>query len=221
MSRSRPPAKPSPRPISPRASACSAKLLSPMSCCCSRFTALWRKSRTTAMPLEFFRDILDEHFAGRRSGAPDRDRAGLGPLRRHLHVRFRNRPAVAAPGRKFRESERCSAALDDISLGDEQYRRKRHRRLRMGNHFPPVAVSLVRDLPIILAGLALFYGLLSFARYWVGPVSTQAEIDLHPSALPKYALFSVLRLTIAYGFSLVFTLVYGYVAAHNRRPSAS
>ncbi|MFZ3213929.1 MAG: ABC transporter permease subunit [Terriglobales bacterium] len=75
----------------------------------------------------------------------------------------------------------------------------------------------MRDLPIILAGLALFYGLLSFGRYWVGPVSTQAEIDLHPSALPKYALYSVLRLTIAYGFSLVFTLIYGYVAAYNRK----
>jgi len=76
---------------------------------------------------------------------------------------------------------------------------------------------LLRDLPIILAGLALFYGLLSFGRYWIGPVSTQAEIGLHPSALPKYALYSVLRLTIAYGFSLVFTLIYGYVAAYNRK----
>jgi NitT/TauT family transport system permease protein len=77
--------------------------------------------------------------------------------------------------------------------------------------------SLLRDMPIILAGLALFYGLLSFGRYWIGPVSTQAEIDLHPSALPKYALYSILRITIAYGFSLVFTLIYGYVAAYNRR----
>ena len=76
---------------------------------------------------------------------------------------------------------------------------------------------MLRDLPIILAGLALFYGLLSFGRYWIGPVSTQAEIGLHPSALPKYALYSVLRLTIAYGFSLVFTLIYGYVAAYNRK----
>jgi NitT/TauT family transport system permease protein len=35
--------------------------------------------------------------------------------------------------------------------------------------------------------------------------------------LPKYALYSVLRLTIAYAFSLVFTLIYGYVAAYNRK----
>jgi len=65
--------------------------------------------------------------------------------------------------------------------------------------------------------MALFYGLLSFGRYWIGPVSTQAEIDLRPAALPKYALYSLLRITIAYGFSLVFTLIYGYVAAYNRR----
>ena len=82
---------------------------------------------------------------------------------------------------------------------------------------PAGARSLLRDLPIILAGMALFYGLLSFGRYWIGPVSTQAEIDLHPSALPKYALYSVLRITIAYGFSLVFTLIYGYIAAYNRK----
>jgi NitT/TauT family transport system permease protein len=77
--------------------------------------------------------------------------------------------------------------------------------------------SLFRDLPIILAGLALFYGLLSFGRYSVGPASTQAEIELHPAALPRYALYSVLRIAIAYGFSLVFTLIYGYIAAYNRK----
>jgi len=59
--------------------------------------------------------------------------------------------------------------------------------------------------------------LLSFGRYWIGPVSTQAEIDLHPSALPKYALYSVLRITLAYGLSLVFTLIYGYIAAYNHK----
>jgi NitT/TauT family transport system permease protein len=65
--------------------------------------------------------------------------------------------------------------------------------------------------------MALFYGVLSFGRYWIGPVSTQAKIDLHPAALPKYALYSVLRITIAYGLSLAFTLIYGYIAAYNRK----
>ena len=76
---------------------------------------------------------------------------------------------------------------------------------------------LLRDLPVLLAGLALFYTLLSLAHSWAGPVSAQNAIDLRPSALPKYALFSVGRIAIAYLFSLAITLVYAYVAAHNAK----
>ncbi len=83
--------------------------------------------------------------------------------------------------------------------------------------FPAAAPSLLRDLPILLAGLAIFYGLLTFARYGIGPVNTQAEIHLNPGALPKYAFFSVTRIAIAYFLSLGFTLVYGYVAAYNAK----
>jgi NitT/TauT family transport system permease protein len=79
------------------------------------------------------------------------------------------------------------------------------------------AVSLARDLPIVVAGLALFYGLLSLARYWTGPLNTQAEISLSPFALPKYALYSLARIAIGYVISLLFTLVYAWVAAHNRK----
>jgi NitT/TauT family transport system permease protein len=75
----------------------------------------------------------------------------------------------------------------------------------------------MRDVPIILGGLALFYGLLSFARYGIGPINAGANIDLSPGALPKYALFSVVRLSAAYVLSLGFTLIYGYVAAYNAR----
>jgi NitT/TauT family transport system permease protein len=75
----------------------------------------------------------------------------------------------------------------------------------------------LRDLPIILAGLALFYGLLSLTRYWTGPVNTQPEIHLHPRALPLYALYSVARIMFAYLLSLLVTLVYGYAAAHSAR----
>jgi NitT/TauT family transport system permease protein len=88
---------------------------------------------------------------------------------------------------------------------------------------PPWGVSLrpasswIRDVPVILGGLALFYGLLSFARYSVGTISAGANIDLSPGALPRYALFSLIRLTAAYVISLLFTLVYGYVAAYNAR----
>jgi NitT/TauT family transport system permease protein len=85
------------------------------------------------------------------------------------------------------------------------------------NILPSSVSALLRDLPIVVAGLGLFYGLLSLAHYWAGPVSEQAEIQLSLSALPKYAMFSVARITIAYFLSLALTLVYAYVAAHNRR----
>jgi NitT/TauT family transport system permease protein len=75
----------------------------------------------------------------------------------------------------------------------------------------------VRDVPIILGGFALFYGLLLFARHGIGPINAAPMIDLSPRALPKYALFSVVRLSAAYAISLGFTLVYGYVAAYNAR----
>src|ERR1700730_1100511 len=75
--------------------------------------------------------------------------------------------------------------------------------------FPTAVPSLLKDLPILCAGLALFYGLLSLARYWTGPVNTQAEIQLHPSALPLYALFSIGRIAVAYALSLGVALVYG------------
>jgi NitT/TauT family transport system permease protein len=82
----------------------------------------------------------------------------------------------------------------------------------------PSAVSpFLRDLPIILAGLAIFYGLLAFSRYGIGAVNPQAEIQLHPGALPKYAVYSLIRIAAAYALSLVFTFVYGYIAAYSAK----
>ncbi len=74
---------------------------------------------------------------------------------------------------------------------------------------------LLHDLPIICAGLALFWALLSTTHYWLSPVTAQAEISLSLSALPKYAMYSALRIAFAYGVSLVFSVVYGYAAAYN------
>jgi NitT/TauT family transport system permease protein len=83
--------------------------------------------------------------------------------------------------------------------------------------FPIALPSLIRDLPILLAAFALFYALLSITHYWIAPVSVRSEIQLSTSALPKYAMFSLLRIAIAYAISLIFTLVYGYVAAYNAK----
>jgi len=48
-------------------------------------------------------------------------------------------------------------------------------------------------------------------------VVTGPDISLSYTALPWYAALSTGRMTIAYLLSLSFTLVYGYVAAYNRR----
>jgi NitT/TauT family transport system permease protein len=82
---------------------------------------------------------------------------------------------------------------------------------------PRSVPSILQDLPIIFAGLALFYAFLSLTHYWMAPANAQTAIQLRVSALPKYAMFSVLRIAIAYVFSLSFTLVYGYIAAYNSR----
>jgi NitT/TauT family transport system permease protein len=82
---------------------------------------------------------------------------------------------------------------------------------------PIAGASVLSDLPVILGGLALFYALLASTRWVMGPVNFQPVIDLHPSALPKYALYSVMRITAAYFLSLAFTLCYGYFAAHHSK----
>jgi NitT/TauT family transport system permease protein len=70
------------------------------------------------------------------------------------------------------------------------------------------------DLLIVGLGLALFYGVLTLARTWLGPFTPAAAISEHPSALPGYTAYSVLRMAVAYVLSLAFSLVYGYVAAY-------
>jgi NitT/TauT family transport system permease protein len=82
---------------------------------------------------------------------------------------------------------------------------------------PANVPSLLRDLPILLAALAFFYAVLSMTHYWMTPAGAPMEIHLEPSALPRYAMFSVLRIAAAYVVSLAFTLVYGYIAAYNTR----
>jgi NitT/TauT family transport system permease protein len=72
-------------------------------------------------------------------------------------------------------------------------------------------------LPVAVAGLALFYALLRISHYWMAPVSAHPEIRLELRALPAYAVFSLARIAIAYALSLIFTLVYGYIAAYNAR----
>jgi len=94
---------------------------------------------------------------------------------------------------------------------------KRQSRVPPWGMLPPSVAPLWTDLPVTLAALAMFYGLLTFARRGAGPVSTEAEIVLSPHVLPKYASFSLIRITLAYLLSLAFAVTYGYIAAYNAK----
>jgi len=76
------------------------------------------------------------------------------------------------------------------------------------------------DLLVILAVLVML-GLLahvgSEAMVSFHPPDVSPTVSLDPRNLPEYAIRSTLRMFIALGCSTVFTLIYGSLAAHNRR----
>jgi NitT/TauT family transport system permease protein len=72
------------------------------------------------------------------------------------------------------------------------------------------------DVALVGAMAAVLYLLLAVASRDLTRVTPSVRIDLHPAALPRYALLSLLRMIAAYILSLGFTLVVGYAAARNR-----
>ena len=77
--------------------------------------------------------------------------------------------------------------------------------------------SMLLDLVVFAAVLAGIQGMAVITRYWFGAMTPAAEISRSPGALPLYAFYSVVRISIAYLLSLLFALVYGYIAAYNQR----
>ncbi len=76
------------------------------------------------------------------------------------------------------------------------------------------------DVGVALCGLALFFGVIHIAAYWMGQPAPVVPISHSPRALPLYAFYSVVRIGIAYVLSLVFAVAYGYTAARNPRIEA-
>ena len=79
------------------------------------------------------------------------------------------------------------------------------------------AAGVAVDLFLIATLAALVGGVVVLAQRWNAPIRTATPIDLDPRALPGYTLLSLSRGFAAYLLSLVFTLVYGTVAAHSKR----
>jgi NitT/TauT family transport system permease protein len=88
---------------------------------------------------------------------------------------------------------------------------------RLLTQLPSIEISYLPDVVMFGGGIALFYGVLIVSRTWLGPFTPEVEISSSPLALPAYAGYSLLRIAIAYGLSLAFTFVYGYIAAYNAR----
>lgn len=79
------------------------------------------------------------------------------------------------------------------------------------------AWGLLIDIGIFLFVFAAIYGVYSIGRSWLGPPTPRAQISQSPRALPLYAMYSLVRISLAYALSLVFALGYGYLAASSRR----
>ena len=71
------------------------------------------------------------------------------------------------------------------------------------------------DLLALAAVAGVFAALVFALRQWTAPARAIVDIDLGLLALPKYALFSLVRALSAYALSLGFTLVVAYWAARN------
>ena len=72
------------------------------------------------------------------------------------------------------------------------------------------------DLVVLLLLITVLYAGVRLA-FDAPPVIKASEISLSPSALPWYTALSIGRMTAAYLLSVLFTLVYGRMAAYNRR----
>jgi NitT/TauT family transport system permease protein len=73
------------------------------------------------------------------------------------------------------------------------------------------------DIAVFLFVFAGIFGVYAIGRSWLGPVQPQAHISQNPRDLPLYALYSLVRIGVAYGLSLLFALAYGYIAASSHR----
>ncbi|MGD0770630.1 MAG: ABC transporter permease subunit [Tepidisphaeraceae bacterium] len=72
------------------------------------------------------------------------------------------------------------------------------------------------DVLVILGVAGLLAAVASILGHAAAPRPSGVVINLSFWALPKYAFFSLSRAVIAYGLSLLFTLVYGTITAHSR-----
>jgi NitT/TauT family transport system permease protein len=79
------------------------------------------------------------------------------------------------------------------------------------------AYAFLIDIAVFFAVFGVIFAVYSIGRSWLGPVKVESEISQDPRSLWAYALYSLVRILIAYGISLIFALAYGYAAAKSKR----
>jgi NitT/TauT family transport system permease protein len=73
------------------------------------------------------------------------------------------------------------------------------------------------DLAVAACALAIFFAIIRTGVYWLGKPVAVVPISNAISALPVYAFYSIVRMSVAYLLSLIFAISYGYIAAYNPR----
>jgi len=73
------------------------------------------------------------------------------------------------------------------------------------------------DIIVCLGCLAFLFALIQIGSYWMTSPVPAVQISHSVRALPLYAFYSLVRIGVAYLFSLVFAVGYGYLAAYNKR----
>ena len=181
---------------------------------------------------EFFHDILDEHFSedevqrqldtamnwGRYAEIFDYDRESGRLTQAEAAQSEIVRPHRGEPGPSSHAKSLIGIAVEERKPSHEE----KHQpagilglpfvvAIAEPRNFAPARCHHVRggDCAVLCRG--------DGRSRVVGPFTPSVEISRSLRALPAYAGYSLLRITIAYILSLGFTLVYGYVAAYNQR----
>jgi len=79
------------------------------------------------------------------------------------------------------------------------------------------STPFIIDLGVAACALAVFFAVVSTGVYWFQKPIPVVPISSSIGALPLYAFYSIVRMTIAYFLSLAFAVTYGYIAAYNAR----
>ena len=115
--------------------------------------------------------------------------------------------------------------MAQVFVPDNPREREQLEQGRTSKEVPPVRSRRKRrfglvDLLIFIVVIAAISLIVLAASRWTAPLTPPVKIDLSPAVLPAYAGYSLLRMVLAYLLSLIFTLIYGQIAATHHRAEA-